>query len=133
MLKKFLNKKDKRDSSSSSSSSDDEDESNSQPYVDIPDISIVPPSSQDHEYHSGEILKLLQVILQKDQKLAEKDKKIAHYQQLYWNLRKSNRHFKLRMAKKDKGIMPKKQKKQIAKDVLKATGRFSDAKLRTLK
>ena len=79
---------------------DDEDESNSQPNVDIPDISIVPPSSQDHEYHSGEILKLLQVILQKDQKLAEKDKKIALYQRHYWNLRKSNRHIKLRMAKK---------------------------------
>ena len=36
------------------------------------------------------------------------------------------------MAKKDKGIMPKKQKKQIAKDVLKSTGRFSDARLRVL-
>ena len=35
-------------------------------------------------------------------------------------------------CKKDQGIMPKKQRKQISKDVLNATGKFTDAKLRVL-
>ena len=95
-----------------------------EPHVDPPDINFEPEQNV-HDHVSVEVRKLKLEIAQKDQK-------IAYYQRLYWNARKSVKHYKLRIAKKEKGIMPKKQKKQIAKEVLKATGKLSDAKLRVL-
>ena len=93
--------------------------------VELPDSKLFEPEQNKHDYVPWDIRKLLQVI-------EEKNQKIAYYQRLYWNAKKSNRHYKLRLAKKDQGIMPKKQKKQIAKDVLKANGKLSDANLRVL-
>ena len=98
-----------------------------QPKVHVPNIPNInfEPEENEHDYVSPAVLKLLKVIEQKN-------KKIAKYQRLYWNANKSIKHYKLRLARKDQGIMTKKQKKQITKDVLKASGKFSDARLRVL-
>ena len=111
-------------------------ETHASPPIPEPDIQIqiqdLPSSSKEHDYVSGEIQRLLQVIAQKDSKLAEKDLKIAQYQRLYWNAKKSVKHYKMKLARKNQGIMPMKHKKKIAKEVLKANGKLSDTSLKVL-
>ena len=72
--------------------------------VDIPDINFEPSTSNEHDYVPGEVHKLKQ--------------EIAFYQRLYLNARKSVIHYKVRLAKKDKGIMPQKTEETNCKGSL---------------
>ena len=54
------------------------------------------------------------------------------YQKLYWKANKSIRHYKVRLSKVGRGILPQKTKKQIAKDVCKATGKVTDSMLKVI-